>query len=528
MAMGLDFARVGARRAIGLGVAGLIAAACGSGGTGNVAPDGGTGGGTGGGSCFAAQSCSTFHECPGISCLCPGAKFTATIRSCRSGCCAINCEQACGSGAGGSGGTSGSGGVAGAGGSSGGAGGSSGASGGAGGSAGGSGGSAGGSGGSAGGSGGAGGSAGGSGGTGGFEDGGTPGSSAVHALFFDAGIPSGSYYGILRHAVKPQGATSFTVEDVDVGFNTSQFSTYALVEMVLDSNGYPNVAYSHFRTHELRFRRWNGSAWVKMDGSSGYDVIDTDVDYTGIAKHFIVMHQGKPEIAFRQYTNLRRYSWTGTAWQSTLVLDLYPPSGGSNPGGAPALAFDSSGYAHIAHHDHAQYHLNYVRQTGSGWQNELVSVSPQQAGQYKLLAIDSADRPHIVFKFGYTRYNGSAWVKADGSGGYDAYDTGFISAGQSPSNELVIGHRVGAGIELVRKTLAASSFSNEGAVHPGPFSGAAFTADASGTVHAVVSEGSTDANVLVYLKQTGTGWSSEPIYTHGGLCRLVHPSIAVD
>ncbi len=483
---------------MGLGGAALIAA-CSSSGVGG-AP--GSGGGV---STCTSKSCTKASSCPSIKCKCPGSKFEASIRRCRSGCCATNCSEACLST--GSGGSSGSGGSA-----SGGFG-NFGAFGGGAGQAG---------------SGGSSGSGGSGGSDGGLGDAGTTTADTdLHVLFFDAAVPSGSYYGILRHAVKQKGTTSWKLSIIDSGLNTSKSSTYAIQDMVLDSSGNPNVAYSHFRTKTLRFARWDGSSWVQMSGSFGYDLIDSGVDTTGIGKHFIAMHNGKPEIAFRQGSTLKRYSWDGSKWQGTLVLDTTPPTGVANPGGAPALTFDSSGYAHIAHHDHGGYQLHYARDSASGWSNELLTFSPKQASQYKLIALDSAQRPNIVFKFGFTRWSGSAWVKANGSAGYDAYDTGFISAGLSPQGEFIVGHRAGSAIELVRKTAAATTWQNEGQIHPGPHSGAAFTADAAGKVHAVISEGKTDSNVLIYVTKSASGWVGEPIYSQSGQSRLVHPSIAV-
>lgn len=470
----------------------------------------GSSGGPGldGGSNCSGTSCSSLGDCPGIQCKCPGSKFVATIRTCRKGCCPTNCNEACG--VVGTGGGSGSGGSASGGfGNFGAFGGTAGQDGGAG----------------AAGAAGIGGAAGNDAGLG--DAGVVVADSDTHVLFFDAAAPSGTYWGILRHAVKLKGTSSWVMSIIDSGINSSMSSTYAIQEMVLDASGHPNVAYSHFRTKTLRFARWDGSSWVQMDGSFGYDVLDSNVDTTGIGKHFITMYNGKPEIAFRQGSTLKRYSWSGSAWQGTLVLDTTPPTGIANPGGAPALAFDSSGFAHIAHHDHGGYQLHYARQSASGWSNELLGFSPKQSAQYKHIALDSVERPHIVFKFGYTRWNGSAWVKADGTAGYDAYDTGFISAGLSPQGEFIVGHRVGSAIELVRKTLAGATWANEGQVHPGPHTGAAFTADATGKVHAVVSEGTTGNNVLTYITKSGGGWVGEQFFGPGGNSRLLHPSIAV-
>lgn len=480
--------------------------ACSSGGAGGS----GTGGG---GTCLGVGGvkCSTASACPGLICQCPGTKFAATIKSCLGSCCARDCDEACGiSGSGGAGTGGSAAGGFGAFGAFGGTGGSSGAAGA-----------------DAGGSAGMGASAG-SGGSGGFVDAGpTPATSDVHVLFMDAAAQSGAYYGILRHGVKAKGSTTWTLSIVDSGLSASSGSTFAMQELVLDAAGLPNVAYMHQRTKTLRFTRWDGNAWVQMNGAFGYDVLDSNVDTVGAGKHFITMHGGKPELVFRQGTTLKRYSWSGSQWQGSVVLDTTPPTGVANPGGAPALTFDSSGYAHVAHHDHGGYQLHYARDGASGWSNELLAFSPKQSGAYKHIVLDAALHANIVFKFGFTRWSGSNWVKADGTAGFDAFDTEFIASTLSPQSELLVGHRVGSGIELVKKPLNGGAWQTLGQVHPGPHSGAAFAGDTSGTIHAVVSEGTLNNNELVHLQQSTGGWLRESIYAQGGTSRLIQPSLAI-
>jgi hypothetical protein len=48
------------------------------------------------------------------------------------------------------------------------------------------------------------------------------------------------------------------------------------------------VAYVHFQSEQLRYTRWDGVGWGRMDGSAGYDVVDSDVAYTSVAKNFLV------------------------------------------------------------------------------------------------------------------------------------------------------------------------------------------------------------------------------------------------
>jgi hypothetical protein len=245
------------------------------------------------------------------------------------------------------------------------------------------------------------------------------------------------------------------------------------------------------------------------------------------AKNFLVLREGVPHLVFRQSTNLRYYKWNGAAWDKETALTLYPPGGGANPGGNPALAVDASGVAHVAHNDFASYHVNYARRGTSSWTNEFTS-SPTMSSMYKRIAVDEDGHPHIVFQQGYMRHDGNAWVNAAGDPGYDAFAVGFISPGLTPSGEYLLGEKTADGLTIRRKPLVATAWGTPETVYPSSqFGTADIESDPTGDAHIALSAGGPDALDIVYVHRDGASWVSETVATTTGYHRYVHPAMAV-
>ncbi|HUL61366.1 MAG TPA: hypothetical protein VLU43_18960 [Anaeromyxobacteraceae bacterium] len=104
----------------------------------------------------------------------------------------------------------------------------------------------------------------------------------MHLVWVDATVPAGGARGKVMYATRAVGATIWTIREIDSALFGDPFTTTASLELVLDSVGNPHVAWVHYRTKELRFARWDGGAWARMDGTPGHDVLDTDVDYTSV------------------------------------------------------------------------------------------------------------------------------------------------------------------------------------------------------------------------------------------------------
>jgi len=353
-----------------------------------------------------------------------------------------------------------------------------------------------------------------------------PANRDLFILFMEPGSSEGGAWGKLMLASKLKGAVEWVVDPVDTGLYDSQFYTYASLEIVLDSLGRPHAAYMAFAARQLRYTKFNGTEWVKADGTPGYDVVDNDV-FSYNAKHFIVLRDDRPHLAYRQDTNLVYYVWDGTSWNREVALTLYPPTGEPNPGGGPALFLDQSGEPHVAHHDHHEYRLHYAYRSSGVWHNELIDGGPTMVGQYKNITLDSQQHPHILFDEGYTRFDGTGWVNAAGDPGYDAFDCGFISSAFSPNGEVVLGERLEEDLVLHRKSLDATAW------EPGvtAFTGMSIVdiaVDEENRVHLALTRArESDSQELLYIYEGDGGWTTELVYFHDGFLRIVHPSLAL-
>lgn len=347
----------------------------------------------------------------------------------------------------------------------------------------------------------------------------------VHLAWVDATAPEGAR---LIYATRAGGESSWTLRVLDPALLAGRNVTTASVELALDSAGNPHVAYLSAGRKELRYTRWDGAGWVRMNGTPGHDVVDADVDYTAVARNFLALEGDRPHLVFRKGTDLRYYRWSGRAWEKETALTLYPPAGEANPGGNPALTIDARGTVHVAHHDHGRYRIHYARRDGGRWTNETTS-SPEMSSLYKRIMLDGGGHPHITFSGGYLRHDGSRWVDAAGAPGYDALDARFVSAGLTPSGEILLGVRTPEGLALRRKALDGGAWSAPELVYAAPrFLAADVESDREGDAHVVISSGGLDALDVVYVHREGGRWVAETVATGPGFHRFVHPALAVE
>lgn len=350
----------------------------------------------------------------------------------------------------------------------------------------------------------------------------------LYVLFYEpSAAASAGRWGALRLAARDVAATAWNVETLATGLYDSAYYTYGSLELAVDSAGRPHVAYMAFADRELRYTRWNGSAWVRADGTPGYDVLDTNV-FTYNARHFLALRADVPHLVYRQETNLKYYRWTTGGWVDTVALPLYPATGEPNPGGGPALALDAAGRPHVAHHDHHEYHLHYAAFDGTSWSNVMIPGLPGMVGEYKNIALDALGRPHIAFQLGYTRWNGTTWTAADGTPGYDAFDASFISAGFGPDGTVLLGAHVSGSLVLYRRPIDGGDW-DAGTRVDADASMVDFAGDQVGGAHVVLVRSSTGtAPVVRYLHEAPDGtWPAETVYTGSAGGQLVHPTLAV-
>jgi hypothetical protein len=326
------------------------------------------------------------------------------------------------------------------------------------------------------------------------------------------------------YATRAFSESQWTFLEVDSGLFDSELNTSAAVDIALDDQDRPNIAYTSYVTHELRYSRWDGTSWVRMDGMPGYDVLDLETDYVSPAQHFLIMHGGAPHLAMAHYTDLNYYFWSGTAWVGETALSLTEDL--FTPGGSPSLAFDSQGVPHVAHHDFDGYHLHYAKRTGSTWTDEELP-SPELSILYKRIAIDAHDRPHILFNHGYTRWDGAAWVNASGAPGWDEMDLGYLSPAISDDGEIFALERSAGMLQVRRKMLEGTSWGTPEPVPAVAVWTGSMAVDGASIIHLAVSVAAADSYDLEYLSRIGSVWTSEVVATGMGFHREVQPAIAV-
>ncbi|MCD4732898.1 T9SS type A sorting domain-containing protein [bacterium] len=192
---------------------------------------------------------------------------------------------------------------------------------------------------------------------------------------------------------------------VQVGFYTST---------VLDSSGYPHISYyAKLDVYDLKYARWDGSAWqietVDSEGKvGGQSSLELDAS-------------GNPHISYRDYDNqsLKYAHWDGSAWQIETVDSTGPV------GAYSSLELDSSGNPHISYNEYVNHDLKYTYWDGSAWQIETVD-STGWVGDFVSLGLDLSDNAHIAYydhtngALKYAHRDGSAWQIATVDSAVDA------------------------------------------------------------------------------------------------------------
>jgi len=221
--------------------------------------------------------------------------------------------------------------------------------------------------------------------------------------------------------------------------NNSAISRFS--SLCLDASGNPHIAWSDYSpgNYDIYYLKWNGSAWVDADGSGQESINISNNSGTSQAVS-LCLYNGNPRIAWGDVTsgNYEIYylQWNGSVWvdadgSGQESINVSNNSGGSN---LCSLRLDSSGNPHIAWQDSTleeKLDIYYLRWNGSAWVDadgsgrESVRIFSSPANSFvPSLYLDSNNNAHVTwmdFSAGggdiyYLRWNGAAWRDADGSG----------------------------------------------------------------------------------------------------------------
>jgi hypothetical protein len=163
-----------------------------------------------------------------------------------------------------------------------------------------------------------------------------------------------------------------------------------------------------------------------------HDALVQRGDVPGAFHALCVDAAGLPRIAYTVMSSrIYRYAaWTGSAWKFSKIADDL--SWSSCRVHTISMALTASGTPHVAYFDDATSRLMYAVYDGAKWTNQVVDGSQKfQCGEHNAIALDSQNRPHILYTVFYDdtlevglRYaslNGKAWASKDVSTG-GAYD----------------------------------------------------------------------------------------------------------
>ena len=189
--------------------------------------------------------------------------------------------------------------------------------------------------------------------------------------------------------------------------------------MVIDNNDHIHIAYrgtGGSYSAGLGYGYYDGSSWQTTNISAGEEV----AAWMAIT----VSEDNTPHIAYLTNGGFKHAEYNG-GWQFEPVS--------SDLGAATAIAVDSANYIHISFINRSK-ELKYLSNQGGTWTTQTPDYS-SGSGRYTSIAVDSADRPHIIHfadlinKIKYTYHNGSDFVSEI----VDSINSGTV---QSPSLAL--------------------------------------------------------------------------------------------
>jgi hypothetical protein len=213
--------------------------------------------------------------------------------------------------------------------------------------------------------------------------------------------------------------------------------------LVLDANDQPHITWDQFvsgANYDINYTTWNGSAWVKADGTAGSDNVSNNANESD--KPTIALINDEPSIAWTDGSGagleIFYRQWNGSAWvkaDGTAGTDNV--SSNATTSEEPSLAITSAGRPMISWRDAepGNNEILFKQWNGSAW----VSISGTSSlTDYNIstnsgsstrpsLALLSDDRPVIAWldtHFGgtsnvlYAQWNGSAWVGPDNTTAY--------------------------------------------------------------------------------------------------------------
>lgn len=129
--------------------------------------------------------------------------------------------------------------------------------------------------------------------------------------------------------------------------------------LAIDHEGYPVVAWNEYTTnYEIYVKRWNGSAWVGMSGATTGDNVSASADGFSSGPSLAVNSEGNPVVAWYEVSldsdsDIYVKRWSGSAWELMKVNGAPSDDMSLNSGDSyhPSLAVAASGEIAVAWED---------------------------------------------------------------------------------------------------------------------------------------------------------------------------------
>jgi hypothetical protein len=166
--------------------------------------------------------------------------------------------------------------------------------------------------------------------------------------------------------------------------------------IAVNNAGVPFISYYDAGSGDLKFARWNGTAWeMRILDSSGNVGLFTSIGLDS---------SGLPHISYYDASlgNLKYIRWNGSVWTNPVVVDT---GGGLNRqvGLYSSITLDSDRNPHISYYDAYYGNLKYARMFNGSWLTYVIdngnnsNIPNSNVGLHTSIAMDASKRLYISY-----------------------------------------------------------------------------------------------------------------------------------
>ena len=190
---------------------------------------------------------------------------------------------------------------------------------------------------------------------------------------------------------------------------SSDFGGLRGSSLALDNYDRPHISYLDYNATELKYIYFDGNSWQTTTVDQGNTVVDFSL---------ALDHLDRTHIGYSVRHDQVRYAYfDGASWQVTTM----DSKGGSHI----SLDLDPNGHPHLTY-AWDRNTIKYAHFSTNQWETSTVDTR-SYIGSYSSIALDSKDRPYIIYQkvypdmveLKYTTYDGNTWTSGtiDSAGG---------------------------------------------------------------------------------------------------------------